>query len=239
MKAPFTPNSAIEKALVILAFLPLVTVIYPATVAAAYPAQNVSEEKALVFEISSKPKTETPVIQTQTLLSYAELEDHYKRTRVPSKNELLAPKVRAYLESKGSPLAVYSEQIIQQPQWQRALAISYVESNFGKRCADNNCSGIGVKPGHKSWRKYSTKLDWFADMSRLLEKPIYKQKYVNCNTMKGVYVVPGSATWVNGCNKASNDLLAITAKAESEHNALSDASRNSMNAAAISVEIVK
>lgn len=65
MKAPFTLSSAIEKAIVLVAFLPLVTVIYPATVAAAYPAQNLSEENALVFDISSKPKSDSAATQIQ------------------------------------------------------------------------------------------------------------------------------------------------------------------------------
>ncbi len=178
--------------------------IYPETMAAAYTAQNV-KTNALVFEIDSK--------STNKLLSYDELAQYHAHTDM---NALLAPKVKAYLESKGSPLAVYADEIVKQPQWQRALAISYVESNFGKRCADNNCSGIGGAPSMKSWRKYPTKLDWFKDLSALLEKPTYKVKYTNCNSMKGVYVVPGSATWVNGCNKISNELIALTSRADNE-----------------------
>lgn len=204
MKAPLTLNSAIEKVAIVLAFLPLVFMVYPEFAAAAYVAQN-KQGKALVFEIDSK--------STSKLLSYDELAAYHARTDIPT---ILAPKVKAYLESKGSPLAVYADEIVKQPQWQRALAISYVESNFGKRCADNNCSGIGVAPSHPSWRRYATKLDWFVDMNRILEKPIYKERYTNCNTMKGVYVVPGSARWVNGCNQVSNDLLALTAQAEQE-----------------------
>lgn len=210
MKAPLSLTSAIEKVAVVLAFLPLVFMVYPEFAAAAYVAQN-SQGKALVFEIDSKSKQNS--INAQSLLSYDELAAYHANTDIPT---ILAPKVRAYLESKGSPLAVYADEIVKQPQWQRALAISYVESNFGKRCADNNCSGIGVSPSHKSWRRYSTKLDWFKDMSALLEKPTYKVKYTNCNSMKGVYVVPGSARWVNGCNQVSNELLAITAQAEQE-----------------------
>lgn len=204
MKAPLNLDSVIEKTVAILAFLPLLFMVYPEFAAAAYTAQNKSD-KALVFEISSK--------STQKLLTYDELAQYHSKTDI---NTILAPKVKAYLESKGSPLAVYADEIVKQPQWQRALAISFVESNFGKRCADNNCSGIGVAPSHPSWRKYPTKLHWFKDMSALLEKPIYKERYVNCNTMKGVYVVPGSANWVNGCNKVSNELLEITAQAENE-----------------------
>lgn len=204
MKAPISLSSAVEKAIVIVAFLPVLTMVYPKITAAAYVAQNESE-KALVFQVNSKQKFNL----TTKSLSYDELAE-YHFAQEEQKNELLADEVRKYLEAKGSPLAVYSEEIIKQPQWQRALAISYVESNFGKRCADNNCSGIGVHPKHPSWRKYPTKLDWFKDMTRLLEKPIYKERYTNCKAMMGVYVVPGSPTWLNGCNKVSNELLAIT-----------------------------
>ncbi len=203
MKAPLALNSVIEKAVVILAFLPLVFMIYPESVAAAFVAQNMGT-KALVFEIDSK--------SSQKLLSYDELAQYHAHTDM---NALLAPKVKAYLEAKGSPLAVYADEIVQQPQWQRALAISYVESNFGKRCADNNCSGIGGAPSMKSWRKYPNKLEWFKDLSRLLEKPTYKEKFTSCNTMNGVYNA-GSKTWVNGCNKASNELIALTEQANNE-----------------------
>ncbi|QQS22895.1 hypothetical protein IPM19_04750 [bacterium] len=209
MTARLSLSSAVEKVILMVAFLPVVTMVYPETAAAALAVQN-SGEKALVFQVNSKQKTE--IIPATTGLSYDEL----------VQNDILVKKVKAYLESKGSPLAIYSDEIVKQPQWQRALAISFVESNFGKRCANNNCSGIGVSPSHPSWRRYATKLDWFKDMSALLEKPTYKQKYTTCAKMKGVYVVPGSARWVNGCNKVSEELLAITAQAEQERLALAN-----------------
>lgn len=206
MKAPLSLNSAIEKLIVGLAFLPLLFMVYPELAAAAYTAQG-SQGKALVFEIDSK--------STQNLLTYDELANYDAHTNMDA---LLAPKVKAYLESKGSPLAVYADEIVKQPQWQRALAISYVESNFGKRCADNNCSGIGGAPSMKSWRKYPSKLDWFKDLTQLLEKPTYKEKFTSCNTMNGVYNA-GSHTWVNGCNKASKELIALTNEANAERTA--------------------
>jgi hypothetical protein len=64
MKAPFTLSSAIEKAFVVIAFLPLVFMVYPEFAAAAYPAQNSLEEKALVFEIDSKQTTNQNTIST-------------------------------------------------------------------------------------------------------------------------------------------------------------------------------
>ena len=73
-------------------------------------------------------------------------------------------------------------------------------------------------------------------MSRLLERPIYKEKYTNCNSMKGVYVVPGSPRWVSGCNKVSNELLAITAQAEQEKLALISPT---LTAAATEIALIK
>lgn len=224
MTARLSFSSAVEKALVIVAFLPIVLMVYPETVAAALPAQN-SGEKALVFQVNSKSKTETTAIVTG--LSYDELVS----------NDILVQKVKSYLESKGSPLAAYASEIVKQDQWQRALAISFVESNFGKYCSDNNCSGIGVSPKHASWRRYPTKLEWFKDMSALLEKPIYKEKYTTCSKMKGVYVVPGSSRWVNGCNKVSSELIALTEQANAEQLAL--ANQPTISTAAIEVALVK
>ncbi len=224
MTARLSFSSAVEKVFLMIAFLPVVLMVYPETAAAAFTAQN-SGEKALVFQVNSKSKTE--IIDTQAGLSYEEL----------VQNDILVQKLKTYLESKGSPLAIYSAEIIQQPQWQRALAISYVESNFGKRCANNNCSGIGVSPSHPSWRRYATKLEWFKDMSALLEKPTYKEKYTTCSKMKGVYVVPGSARWVNGCNKVSEELLALTEQANNEQLALSN--QPTISTAATEVALLK
>jgi hypothetical protein len=227
MKAPLNLSSVIEKAVVMFAFLPVMFMVYPEWTAAAYNAQN-SGKQALVFEINSK--------STQKFLTYDELAFYHRNSDI---HAILAPKVKAYLESKGSPLAVYADEIVKQPQWQRALAISYVESNFGKRCADNNCSGIGVHPNHPSWRRYPTKLEWFKDFNRILERPLYKERYTNCNSMRGVYVVPGSARWVNGCNSVSNELLALTAQAQNERLAFIANPTGRTVAATAEVELVK
>jgi hypothetical protein len=201
MKANLTNFSLqLGKIPFVFALFTIVGLIYPHVGFAA----ETNGQSALVFEVKTKDKTNES-------LKYSEIVE----------NDPLIAKVRTYLESKKSPLAAYSEEIVKQPQWQRALAISFVESNFGKYCSDNNCSGIGVAPSHPNWRKYPTKLAWFKDMSQLLEKPIYKEKFVNCKAMKGVYVVPGSSNWVNGCNKVSEELLTLTKLAELEKSSLS------------------
>jgi hypothetical protein len=229
MKAPRTSGSAIDRVMSLVALIAVVVFwVIPETTLASSSGHQTQATPALVFEVDSKAKTEL-VIKNQTLLTYDQIVE----------SDPLVIKVRSFLESKSSPLAQYAEEIVKQPQWQRALAISFVESNFGKRCADNNCSGIGVRPGHPSWRKYPTKLHWFKDMAQLLEKPIYKEKYTTCAKMKGVYVVPGSSKWVNGCEKVSNELLAITDQAQNERAAIIANSGGTIAAASYELALLK
>jgi len=206
MKALFTLKSAKEIGLISFIFLITLPLIYPevplAQIALASDAQT-GENQPLVFQI--KDPTLIQKLQNSSL-SYQAVVD----------NDPLVMKLKVYLEEHNSPLAEYADQMILQPQWQRALAISWVESNFGIHCANNNCSGIGVAPGHPAWRKYETKLDWFKDMCQLLEKPIYKEKYTTFEKMKGIYVYPGSNSWVYGAKTKYAELMALTKEAEEE-----------------------
>ena len=212
MKTLLRLKSAISKSYTfsISALVLLVPVIFPELALA-------SELKTLglqgpVFEIKiTNPNflDQSPKQNEQTFLTMKELED----------NDPLVSSLREYLENLHSPLDIYAADIVKQPQWQRALAISWVESNMGKHCYDNNCSGIGVKPGHPAWRKYKTKLDWFVDLCVLLEKPIYKEKYTTFKQMRGVYVVPGSDAWVYGSQQKFNELVALTQNAETTRQA--------------------
>lgn len=65
MKAPSLLISAVEKAVVIAAFLPVVTMIYPETTAAAFTnaAQRPSDQ-ALVFQVNSKQTTNVQPTET-------------------------------------------------------------------------------------------------------------------------------------------------------------------------------
>ncbi len=194
---------------VLVALVALTPAIYPEiTLAAEGPVNR--ENGALVFEINDSSKLSANQTENQNSIAFEQI----------TSTDPLAIKLKAYLEEHDSPLAQYSNEIIQQPQWQRALAVSWVESNFGRYCADNNCSGIGVEPGHPSWRKYSSKLEWFKDMCQLLEKPIYKDKYATFEKMRGVYVQPGSAAWVYGAKQKYAELMVLTSEAQNEKLAL-------------------
>lgn len=201
MKALFTLRSAINQSTIIatVALVSLLSVIYPEISLAAVSLQTQGQNTdALVFEIKNSPQT-----NTQSSLTY--------QTVVQA--DPLPQLVQQYLEQHNSPLAQYSTQIVQQPYWKQALAISYVESNMCIHQVDNNCSGMGGAPGTKTWRKYKTQLDWFVDLNNLLGTPLYTDK---CNTfekMKGCYVQPGSESWVHGTEKVYADLTGLEEQA--------------------------
>ncbi len=108
-----------------------------------------------------------------------------------------------YLTEKKSPLAEAAETIAQQPHWQLILAIAFAESTLGKNCADNNCSNIGVGPGHPSWRKYSSYQAWVVDFNRLLDK---KYKDQTLRQMCGVYVKPCNPNWLLATQQVLTEL---------------------------------
>jgi len=202
----FIPEFLRGKAPFLVALISLTVWVHPGAWVLA-SANETSEQNPLVFEVKN-------------LNSNLQSDNEGLLLNEVAENDPLVNNLRLYLAKHGSPLAEYADQIILQPQWQRALAISYVESHFGKFCHSNNCSGIGGAPGQKSWRKYADKMEWFKDMAKLLEKPIYKEKYTTFQKMRGVYVQPGSANWVNGATKKYNDLIKLTEESQTQRIAL-------------------
>lgn len=111
-----------------------------------------------------------------------------------------------YLTKKKSPLVEFADVIASLKHWKIVLAISNSESSLGKKCADNNCSGIGVEPGHALWREYANKGEWAKDMDALIEK---RYKDWSLEDMNGVYVQPGSENWVFAANQILEDLKGV------------------------------
>jgi hypothetical protein len=177
----------------------------PVALVLAHSDQNPVQNQPLVFEV----KNPISNLQSETASEGLKIDEIVE-------NDPLINNLALYLKKHNSPLAEYAKDIILEPQWQRALAISWVESNFGRFCHSNNCSGIGGAPGMKSWRKYTTKLDWFKDMCKLLERPIYKERYTTFQKMNGVYVQPGSANWINGATKKFSELNKLTKESEEQ-----------------------
>lgn len=208
MTALFTLKSAINQGKInsLIAMLVLVPAVFPHI---ALANQTSQDKTALVFKIKDPSvllQNSDSSDENQTLLTFDEI----------TSNNPLATSLQKYLEDHNSPLAPYAPEMIKQPQWQRALSISWVESNFCIHNVNNNCSGIGGAPGQSTWRKYPTVFEWFKDMSALMETPRYKYTYTTFEKMNKVYVQPGSANWVLGSNQKYRELMALTSDAEQE-----------------------
>lgn len=190
-----TPNLTSKiHILAISLFVPVMGFVFPHASLASEPTAN--NNTAMVFEL--KPNA---------------LNAGLKMDEVADNDELVKS-LQDYLESKGSPLAPFAGQIVTLPQWQHALGITFVESNYCKRAANFNCGSVGVKPGHSQWRQFTTAYDGFKAVSDLLEKPLYKDKYNTCKKKLKVYVVPGSMNWLRGCERVEKEMNELTAKAE-------------------------
>ncbi len=214
MKALTTLKSSIDKGshFGILALISLLPVLVPAHALAAELKTSGTQNQ--VFEI----KVENPNLEVLT----PKLNNNQNILTIDTlaENDPLVIKLKQYLADNNSPLGEYAPEMVKLPQWQRALAISYVESHMGKYCANNNCSGIGGAPGTPTWRKYATKLDWFTDLTDLLEKPMYKEKFDTFKKMRGVYVQPGSLAWVSGAQRKYDELMELSLNAEIERQGL-------------------
>ncbi|HYV33489.1 MAG TPA: hypothetical protein VE973_01415 [Candidatus Limnocylindria bacterium] len=200
MNALYSLKSAVGQSpkIGIIALILLTPVIFP-RLAFAAELQTVGQQNQ-IFEI----KVSDSNLLKPNSLSIQEATD----------KDPLVISLKQYLKNNDSPLGVYAAEIIKLPQWQRALAVSYVESHMGRDCFNNNCSGMGGAPGTPTWRKYATKLDWFIDLTNLLEKPVYKDVHNTFQKMRGFYVQPGSDAWVYGATKKYNELMALTTQAD-------------------------
>jgi hypothetical protein len=105
-------------------------------------------------------------------------------------------KLRAYLTAKKSPFVndeATLDAFVQSRNMKMMVAISFVESTFGKNCYYFNCSGIGGTP--PKLRKYNSYAEWIKDFDDLLER---RYKDIPPEDFIGLYVQPGSPNWIYG-----------------------------------------
>ncbi len=115
-------------------------------------------------------------------------------------------KIKNYLAGKKSPFADFADTIAKQPHWRLILAIAFAESSWGKNCVDNNCSNIGVKPGHELWHKYPSYAEWVIDFNKLLER---RYKNSSLDDMCGVYVKPCNPNWLMATRSVLEEIKEI------------------------------
>src|SRR3989344_78785 len=111
--------------------------------------------------------------------------------------------LQTYLAGKNSPFADDDKTLTalaEAKNMKLIVAISFVESNFGKHCYYFNCSGIGGSV--PNLRKYKSYAEWVLDFDKLLEgryKNLPVEKFI------GLYVQPGSPNWINGVKKVLSE----------------------------------
>ncbi|MBI5530494.1 MAG: hypothetical protein HY918_03260 [Candidatus Doudnabacteria bacterium] len=128
-----------------------------------------------------------------------------RETKAAEQLAIRKTKLREYLKSKKSPFADVADVIAEQKHWKLIMAISFAESTFGRNCVDNNCSNIGVKPGHPYWHQYATLADWVKDFNKLLER---KYSDWTLEEMNGVYVQPKNPNWLAATRQVLEELQA-------------------------------
>jgi hypothetical protein len=206
MKALSTLRSVIEKAVIIISLLSTIFMVYPEIVLASQlPTDG---QTAQVFEIKvtnpdllTSNKTENPnITPTSTSVTLTDL----------AAADPLNADLHQYLVDHNSPLADYTTQLLTKDNWDKVIAISFVESNM---CVHNyyfNCSGIG---GQEYLRKYKNFGQWIDDMSTLLDSRYNGWSFAK---MDGVYVQPYSPNWKLGAESTFTDLATLQQKADSE-----------------------
>jgi hypothetical protein len=192
-----SPLSAKDRVIAsVIALISLLASHSPA-VGTAY-AQTSTSEKALVFQIKPQTNISSSSLSTVTGNQKLAYEQHVGQIDARVKA------VRAYLESKNAPLAQYTEIILAQEDWKKILAISNAESNMGRHCWKNNCSGIMY--GRGGLRPFDSIPDWIVELQGLIDRR-YKNKTLD--QMNGVYVVPRSANWYQASNSVYQALTEI------------------------------
>ncbi|OGE86016.1 MAG: hypothetical protein A3J48_03215 [Candidatus Doudnabacteria bacterium RIFCSPHIGHO2_02_FULL_46_11] len=113
-------------------------------------------------------------------------------------------KLKQYLASYNSPFAEDDgalEAFATSKNMKLMVAISFVESTFGKHCYYYNCSGIGGTP--PTLRKYDSYAEWIQDFDDLLER---RYKDLPPEEFIGLYVQPGSPSWLYGVKQVLSEL---------------------------------
>lgn len=170
--------------------------------------ENFEQPAPVMLKVSEVPGTYESVAKIPNDVFYTftidQLENQIRemsKTPEMREAEVLALRkqgLKKYLEDKNSPFVEIVDTIAELKHWKIVLAVSNSESSLGKRCADENCSGIGVEPGHRLWRKYPSKREWAKDLDRLIEK---RYKNWTLEQMNGVYNQPGSKNWVKAARQ--------------------------------------
>ena len=165
---------------------------------------NVTAQRVKLAEQGIKTFTQYVVDITSPVFSALALnsrdDGEFSDKEIALRKEML----KNYLENKNSPFATDDEALqafAESKNMKLMVAISFVESTFGKNCYFYNCSGIGGTP--PNLRRYNSYAEWIADFDALLEesyKDLAPEQFI------GLYVQPGSANWLFGVKQVLQEM---------------------------------
>jgi hypothetical protein len=183
-------------------FVPIVLLAVVVTVFPhAASAQTVTQNKtSLVFEIKNIENL-IPFI-TLTPDEQKVADENNKQAIDSTNSEIL----RAYLESKNSPLSQISDHILQQDNWKLVLAISNGESTLCQHQRNYNCWGIG---GAWDLKHYDSYVSAFSDVSHIITDKYIANGADTPTKIVNRYVGHPNTSWVLAVNKTLNDLNSL------------------------------
>jgi len=168
-----------------------------------YVSPPLAQSQAYTNLVAKAKSAKEQIIDLASPIFSKFLNDNRKAELAKAALALRQEQIRKYLISKGSPFAADEATLAalaNSKNMKLILAISFVESNFGKHCYYYNCSGIGGTP--PNLRKYNSYAEWVADFDQLLEsryKGLPPEKFI------GLYVQPGSPNWIYGVHQVLNE----------------------------------
>jgi len=116
--------------------------------------------------------------------------------------------LRVWLQERGSPLAGYSDQLMQSPYWSTILGICQIEQYGCARLPGGknyNLWGIG---GSSGLAYYSTPEQAIEAISMLLAR--YEESgHDTIEKLNGYYVQPASANWLNTVLRTKSELESL------------------------------
>lgn len=157
---------------------------------------NGASERAKLAEDGVKVFSQQIIDVASPVFAAFVKDNHEERDIEAERLAIRKERLKTYLTEKHSPFAEDDstiEAFASSKNMKMMVAISFVESTYGKNCYYNNCSGIGGTP--PNLRKYDSYAEWVKDFDDLLER---RYKDVPPEKFIGLYVQPGSPNWIYG-----------------------------------------
>ncbi len=201
--------TALKKSFYVVAFLPVITLVYPAITVQASVLQ--SGQQDLVFEVNNSNKN-----LVTKLLTIEEIQAHDAefQTEVALKNLL-----REYLAKRNSPLAACADTLVDQENMDKILSLGAAESGLAKRYIRSTNNIWGWNGGRSNMG--ATLCDAVVQMNTNLEnyprRSVVKYADMSYTDMCGLYKQPckekGNHHWVRNNQAIVNDMTRLRAEA--------------------------